>query len=229
MIDIYTVYKHTNKINNKVYIGITSRKVEDRWGYNGSNYKTSPHFFSSINKYGWCNFKHEILFDGLTKEEACLKEKELIKEYNSNNRNFGYNQTDGGECFVLNEDARHKMSLAMIGNKNGLGKPCSKEKARKISESQKGKFVSDETRRKQSEIAKRREYHPCSEETKEKLKNSYPNMKKVYCVETDTIYKSVQECARQLGIDVSAVSAVCRGKHKTTKGFHLKYYDTINA
>jgi hypothetical protein len=50
-------------------------------------------------------------------------------------------------------------------------------------------------------------------------------MRKVYCVETDIIYKSIHECARQLGIDATYVSAVCRGKYKTAKGFHLRYYD----
>ncbi len=229
MVDIYIVYKHTNKINGKVYIGITSRTIKERWGSNGANYRSSPHFFSAINKYGWDNFTHEILFENLTKDEACLKEKELIKEYNSNNKDFGYNQTDGGEMFTMTEDVKKKISLSMIGNKNGLNKPCSKEKAKKISESQKGKYVSDETRKKQSEKAKNREHEPCKEETKEKLRNSYPHMRQVYCFETDVIYKSVQECARQLGLEASNVSAVCRGKHKTTKGFHLKYYDTIKA
>lgn len=225
MIKIYLVYKHTNKINNKVYIGITSRTAQERWGHNGNNYSTSPHFFSAIHKYGWDNFEHEILFEELTKEEACSKEKELIKEYKANDRRFGYNQTDGGECFTLNEDTRRKMSLAMMGNKNGLGKSCSEEKKRKISEAQKGKIISAETRRRQSAAAKKRKHTPQSKETKEKLRNSYPRMRKVYCVETDIVYKSVHECARQLGLGASHVSAVCRGKYKTAKGFHLKYYD----
>ena len=42
---MYTVYQHKNKINGKVYIGITSRTPEDRWGANGCNYKSSPHFY----------------------------------------------------------------------------------------------------------------------------------------------------------------------------------------
>ena len=225
LIDIYLVYKHTNKINNKIYIGITSRTAQERWGHNGNNYSTSPHFFSAVHKYGWDNFEHEILFEELTKEEACAKEKELIKEYKANDRRFGYNQTDGGEYFEANEDVRRRISLAMMGNKNGLGKPCSEEKKRKISEAQKGKIVSEETRRRQSESAKRRKHNGCSEEVKEKLRNSYPKMRKVYCIETDTVYKSVQECARQLELNASYVSAVCRGKYKTAKGFHLKYYD----
>lgn len=74
---MYTVYQHKNKINGKIYIGITMQKPEVRWGKNGNNYKSSPHFYSAIQKYGWDNFEHNILFTGLTKEEACLKEQEL--------------------------------------------------------------------------------------------------------------------------------------------------------
>lgn len=168
------------------------------------------------------------MFTELTKEEACQKEKELIKQYNANCREFGYNQTDGGDHCLMSEEARHKKSLAMMGNKNGLGKPCSPEKARKISEAQKGKIVSEETRRRQSEKAKLRKHTPCTQETIEKLRNSYPHMKQVYCKETGTIYKSVQECGRQLHIDASLVSAACIGKIKSTHGYHLSYYnDTI--
>ena len=47
---MYTVYMHKNKINGKIYIGITSRKPEARWGTNGINYKTSPHFYAAIQK-----------------------------------------------------------------------------------------------------------------------------------------------------------------------------------
>ena len=74
---MYTVYQHTNKINNKVYIGITSRNPEERWGIDGNKYKSSPHFYSAIKKYGWENFDHDILADNLTREQACLKEKKF--------------------------------------------------------------------------------------------------------------------------------------------------------
>jgi len=55
------------------------------------------HFASAIKKYGWENFKHEVLFKGLTAEEAAEKEKELIRQYESNNPSKGYNMTEGGE------------------------------------------------------------------------------------------------------------------------------------
>jgi hypothetical protein len=75
----YIVYKHTSP-SGKVYIGITSLRPEERWG-GGAGYVKNKHFNRAIKKYGWENIKHEILFDGLSKEDACKIEIELIKEY----------------------------------------------------------------------------------------------------------------------------------------------------
>ena len=225
---MYTVYQHKNKINGKVYIGITSQKPEQRWGSQGCNYKSSPHFYSAIQKYGWDNFEHNILFTDLTKEQACLKEQELIKEYNSTNREFGYNSTSGGDIFTMNEETKQKMSQAMIGNQNGLGHPCSEEKKEKISNAQKGRKFTEEHKQKLSEAAKNR-HVPCSEEKKQILKEK-SHKKSVYCEELDKIFESVQECSRQLGIPATSISKLCNGRGKTLKGYHLRYYnDTINA
>lgn len=97
----WIVYKHTNKTNGKVYIGITSTSVESRWR-NGEGYYSQEYFYKAIKKYGWEGFTHEVLFDNLTEEEARAKEIELIAQYKSNyrrysNPNYGYNATDGGE------------------------------------------------------------------------------------------------------------------------------------
>ena len=91
----YCVYKHTNLINKKVYIGITSDNPNNRWK-NGKGYINQPYFWNAIQKYGWDNFKHEILFDNLSKEDACQKEIELISFYNSIYKEFGYNISTGG-------------------------------------------------------------------------------------------------------------------------------------
>lgn len=226
---MYTVYQHKNKINGKVYIGITKQKPELRWGINGCNYKTSPHFYFAIQKYGWNNFEHNILFVELTKEEACLKEQELIKEYGVMDRNFGYNSTSGGDIFIMNEETKQKIAHALLGNKNGLGYVCSEEKKKKISEAQKGRVFTNEHRQKLSNAAKQR-HVPCSEKKKETLSKNYPNKKPVYCEELDIVFESVQECSRQLGIPATNISKLCQGRGKTLKGYHLKYYnDTINA
>ena len=226
---MYTVYKHTNKFNNKVYIGITSQKPEQRWGNNGANYKTSPHFYSAIQKYGWDSFKHEILFTELTKEEACLKEQELIKLYNSMNKEFGYNQTSGGECCTMSDESKLKLSQSMIGNKNGVGHPCSDEKKQKISDAQKGRKLTKEHKDKLSKAASKR-HIPCSESKKKTLSQNYPKKRKIYCEELDMVFESVQECGRQLDIPATNITKLCNGRGKTLKGYHLRYYDdTINA
>lgn len=225
---MYIVYQHKNKINGKVYIGITSQKPEQRWGSQGCNYKSSPHFYSAIQKYSWDNFEHNILFTELTKEQACLKEQELIKEYNSMNREFGYNSTSGGDIFTMNEETKQKISQAMMGNQNNLGHPCSEEKKKKISNAQKGREFTEEHKQKLSKAAKNR-HVPCSEEKKQILKEK-SHKKPVYCEELDKIFESVQECGRQLGIPATNISKLCNGRGKTLKGYHLRYYnDTINA
>lgn len=89
----YYVYKHTTP-NGKVYIGITCRNPQIRWGY-GSGYKTQI-FYRAVKKYGWENIKHEILFSDLTEEEASDKERKLIAEYDSCNPEHGYNKNYGG-------------------------------------------------------------------------------------------------------------------------------------
>ena len=100
----WCVYMHTNKINNKVYVGITSRKPQRRWGRNGSNYQkeNQPAFVNAIQKYGWDSFEHIIFAENLTKNEAVSLERGLIALYKTNcnrytNPSFGYNLTDGGE------------------------------------------------------------------------------------------------------------------------------------
>lgn len=86
----YIVYIHISP-SEKVYIGITAFDPKYRWLNNGRGYKNQTVFFNAIIKYGWINFKHEILYEGLTKEEALDKEEELIRKYKSYDRRYGYN------------------------------------------------------------------------------------------------------------------------------------------
>ena len=82
----------------KKLIGITCKKnIKQRYGKNGEGYKECPYFYNAIQKYGWNNIKHEILFTNLSEKEAKAKEVELIVFYRSNNSEFGYNLTSGGD------------------------------------------------------------------------------------------------------------------------------------
>lgn len=100
----YCVYKHTVP-NGKVYIGITKDTPERRWE-SGWGYKSNIYFFKAIVKYGWINIKHEVLYDGLSKEEAEQKEIELIAKYNSSDNNYGYNIDLGGFLHNKYEEVR---------------------------------------------------------------------------------------------------------------------------
>lgn len=91
---MYIVYKHTNKINGKVYIGITCQTPEQRWR-NGLGYKDQSKFYGAILKYGWDGFFHEIIYRELSQKEAYEIEEKLIKKYNS--IEDGYNIQTGGE------------------------------------------------------------------------------------------------------------------------------------
>lgn len=112
--DKYFLYKHTNLTDGKVYIGITKQKPNRRW-HNGLGYKNNRYFYNAIQKYGWENFKHEIIYENLSFEEANNKEIELIKKYNSTNKEKGYNIHDGGEARKNQvmpkgyDSARHKV------------------------------------------------------------------------------------------------------------------------
>lgn len=97
----YCVYIHTNKINNKKYVGITCLKPEKRWN-NGKGYTSAqPIFYNAIQKYGWDNFSHEVLYEGLSKAQAQELEIKLISEYRATESDFGYNNTIGGEGHAL--------------------------------------------------------------------------------------------------------------------------------
>lgn len=91
----YLIYKHTNRTNNKIYIGqtIETANPEVRWR-KGSGYKNQPKFYRAIKKYGWDNFTHEILEFCETLEQANLREQYWIAHYDS--FNVGYNSSMGG-------------------------------------------------------------------------------------------------------------------------------------
>lgn len=100
---IWTVYLHTNKINGKYYVGITSKSVNERW-QNGHGY-CGQIFYRAIKKYGWNNFEHEIIAEHLTKDEASEMEKALISKLNSTKN--GYNISPGG----LNQPSTETRSI----------------------------------------------------------------------------------------------------------------------
>lgn len=126
------IYKITNIINNKCYIGETIQTPEKRWKDHKSAFKRNggcTALKSAILKYGLENFKFEVLiicFD----QDRLIYEKQYIKKYNSLAPN-GYNILEGGQEGVLgykhSEETKKKISLK---SKENSSKPEIKEMSR---------------------------------------------------------------------------------------------------
>lgn len=241
----YCIYMHKNKINGKVYIGQTCQKPEKRWG-NGNNYKDSPKFFNAILKYGWDNFEHIILYKNLSLEQANQLEKNLIKQYKSQDDNFGYNIKEGGSNSKHTEETKIKIGEA---NKKALkGHKWSQHQKELISEMFTGEgnpfYGKTHTEETKNKISKHRK-GKCSgkdhwmygkHHTKEELQKMSKNRKgkggkAVLCIETGEQFDCMMDAARKYGLKTSAgIGQCCNGKAKsagkhpiTKKPLHWKF------
>lgn len=180
------VYKVRNKINNKLYFGVTTQKggFDRRYKNNIEEYTNNQHLKSSIKKYGIENFEIDKEFDvAYSKDELDKLEDMYIKLYNTTNRNYGYNKQYGGTNGSPSEETRRKISDLLKGENNPhYGKHLSEETKLKLSLSQKGEksynyglHHSEESKKKISEALKGNtntlgKHH--SEETKLKMSNA---------------------------------------------------------
>lgn len=211
---VWCVYRHTSP-SGKVYIGITCQNPVLRW-MGGSGYRNNKYFTRAIQKYGWKSFTHEILYDGLAKQEACEREIELIAYHQSNNRDFGYNILVGGELARTGckhtQEARKKMSEARLNDPNRFGKTASAEARAKMSKHSKERWQNEEYRKQISEA---------------NLGEKSPKAHAVVCVETGEVFPCIRYACDKYGVNSSSVSAACRGKIKTTGGYHWRYVEEI--
>lgn len=182
----YKLYIHKFP-NGKVYVGITSQDVDERWRH-GEGYKNQL-VYRAILKYGWDAISHQVLLSGMTKEEAEEREMEFISAFKSNDPEYGYNVANGGNCYgthseatkrkiaeantgrICSEETRKKIS---IGNS---GKTISKEQREKISQSLKGRVLTQEHR---DRIGAAKKGFTFSEESKKKISESRKGQK-FYC------------------------------------------------
>ena len=220
----YCVYCHTNKINNKKYVGITRNIPEKRWN-NGRGYINNKYFYRAILKYGWHNFLHEVLYTDLTKEQAEAIEIELIKEYDSANPKYGYNIELGGNgTGRVTDITRKRISEALKGHS------CSEETKEKIRQYQTGKRYPNKPKPSSEHMEKLRlanigrtpwnKGRAWTDEEKAKC-----NGKQIYCVELNRTYMTAHEASRELSIDFSSICKCVRGKAKRAGGYHWQYIE----
>ena len=152
----WSVYMHTCKANNKVYVGITSQNVEKRWkkgqGYLNKNrdgtYK-QPLIARAMLKYSdWDNdWDHIVFAENLSMDDAKRIERLLVALYDTQNPNNGYNICSGGEISPMYRRRHSKKTINKMkeshphlsGEKSPhYGKPHSKEAKAKISQARIG-------------------------------------------------------------------------------------------
>lgn len=182
----YKLYIHKFP-NGKVYIGITSQDVNERWRH-GEGYKNQL-VYRAFLKYGWDAIFHQVLLSGMTKEEAEEREMEFISAFKSNNPEYGYNVANGGNCYgTHSEETKKKIAEA------NTGRICAEETRKKISIGNSGKEITKEQRDKISKTLKGRVFTQehrdrigaskkgcvLSEETKKKISEARMGQK-FYC------------------------------------------------
>lgn len=123
------IYKVTNIVNDKVYIGLTIRTLSVRKSQHVSDSKRhtyNSYFHSAIRKYGIESFKWEIIASAASKTQLKKLEISKIAEHNSNNCKFGYNLTIGGDGvngLVFTDEQKLNISKSKIGKYKGKNNP----------------------------------------------------------------------------------------------------------
>ena len=187
----WTVYTHVSP-HGKKYVGITRQKPEARWR-NGDGYRRNRHFCRAITKYGWDNFQHLIIADGINETEAKEMEKSLIARLDLMNTANGYNQTLGGDGasgnrHTLSAETKAKMSKAKMGAGNcNYGKRFSDNHRAKLRDAKIGRY--------------------------DGAKN--PSAKAVMCTTTGETFNTTIEAGIYAGCCRSNISYCCGGKTKT--------------
>lgn len=203
------IYKVTNTINNKIYIGQTIRNFDKRKCEHlhqaKTNHRSCAYFHSAILKYGHKAFIWEIVFESNDLEKLNEKEIELIKLYNSYGKN-GYNLCIGG-----NSNFGYKHSEETINKrKNFKHSEKTKEAARnRMLGSSLSEIAKEKIR--QANLGKK-----ASKETKEKMSKSNlgKGTKSVICLETGVTYNSITEAAFSILCTVGTLSGAVKNNKK---------------
>ena len=148
----YCLYYHKSP-SGKIYVGITN-DIKTRWSGKGSHYKPCKCFYNAIKCYGWDNIEHHIMHENLTLKEASTLEKIYIRLWGTLAPS-GYNLSEGGSN-----------GNPMIGKTEEE----IKEWKKKLSDSHKGKTLSEETKKKMSEGKKGDKHHMYGKHHAEKTK-----------------------------------------------------------
>lgn len=221
------IYKTTNKINGKIYIGQTNKDEDVE--YLGSGYI----LMKAIKKYGKNNFIVEVIERCDCKEKLNEREIFWIAFHDSTNRKKGYNISKGGNGGNLGDEVNRKISKSRKGkvsvrDNNGNGFFVSTDDERYLS----GELISVLTGVvahnkgiKMSEEQKVKMRRPKSKAHKLALSKAKigKGCKEILCITNRKKYPSLKEAASCLNLTAPNIVAVLKGRAKKTKGFSFKY------
>lgn len=217
------IYKITNLINNKIYIGKTTqsyKRLLKRYNDEVLYVKNNRPIINAIRKYGIVNFQFEIISSCLNLQFLNELEINTIKQYNSTNHSIGYNITPGGDGISNpSPELRYKMGKGTreFFNKNGHGV----RKGHKISEKQKIRLR--EVRLGKSPTNKGVKM---TEAQKEVQRKSSKSAKSIIAVNLDSgivlEFNSIKNAAKELKTTRETIKANLNGLRKN-KNWHFLY------
>lgn len=218
---MYTLYMHEFP-DGKKYIGVTSKKPDERFGKNGILYKRNTKFFEEIQRVGWENIEHKILCTVDTLEDAKKKEIELISFYKSNLQEYGFNTEKGGTIHAHSDETKRKMSEKRKGVKP------SDEHRKALSKSLKGKTVSEDSKRKMSQA---RSGKALSKEHKKHISESCKGKGTKAVIQMDmqgnvlNVFQSMKEAGKAINPSgrYGNISTCCKGDRQSAYGYKWKY------
>lgn len=232
-IEVYgVIYKITNKMNGKIYIGQTMHGFDKIYNNDICNNSHNIHLKSSIIKYGINSFEFIKVFDvAFSQKELDIKEDIWINFYNSLDSNFGYNKRTGGNGGKLCKESRLKISKSNKGKFKGeknpqwgrrgelspnWGKKHSLETRMKLSKARKNISYTEEAKLKMSESHKGKKF---SEETKKKMSEAHKDKTsysiKVICKTTNLIFNSAFEASKFYNVSRSNITQCCKHKRRS--------------
>ncbi len=148
MIKVYTIYKATNKINEKSYIGFDSNWPSRKYSHKKAD-GSCPYFHSAIKKYGFDNFEWEAIYQSLDYEHTLkIMEPYFIEQFYEN-----YNLTLGGEGSTGFSPSKEHRDII---SKTHKGKILSEETKSRLSSINKGTKLSEDHKKKMSDAHKKR-------------------------------------------------------------------------
>ena len=237
---MYQIYKYTNSVNGKVYIGQTSKTLEERALANGRNYRECRRFYDAIQEYSWSAFVPSVIEVVDTAEEANTKEQYYIALYHSTDPACGYNIAPGGLSHEMADESRAIISQKakerykdptanpMYGKKHSektlqLQRECKLgEKnpmyGRKWNETQRarsGIHKGQHMNFSESQLAYYRDHA--------RRLGSTVVPKPVRCIEDNVSFPTVSAAAEAYGVNVATLSEHLHGRQKTCRSKHFEY------